>query len=163
MGAIPYIFSPPYGKEKAWHPKALRSRRCMNCHANSDIGGARASRQFRNPRARRGFDRCFQASRESGHSIPYDLRFGGWHLTGSHTFPKSWANSTESCPSPSLPKSPTHLALFSTGTNTLFPERCHRKPNPRTPSGLHKPMRRSNLSPERILSPRRIQRPGAKK
>ena len=94
MGAIPYIFSPPYGKEKAWHPKALRSRRCMNCHANSDIGGAPGllvSSVIPGPGG--GSIDAFRQA-ETGHSIPYDLRFGGWHLTGSHTFPTSWANST---------------------------------------------------------------------
>jgi len=94
IGAIPYIFSPPYGKEKAWNPKAIRSRRCMNCHANADIGGIPGllvSSVIPGPGG--GSIDAFRQS-ETGHSIPYDLRFGGWHLTGSHTFPKSWANST---------------------------------------------------------------------
>ena len=94
IGAIPYIFSPPAGKEKSWHPKAIRSRRCMNCHANSDIGGVPGlliSSVIPGPGG--GSIDAFRQT-DTGHAIPYDLRFGGWHLTGNHTFPTSWANST---------------------------------------------------------------------
>jgi len=94
IGAIPYIFSPPAGRDSRWHPRAIRSRRCMNCHANSDIGGIPGlllSSVIPGPGG--GSIDAFRQT-ETGHSIPYDLRFGGWHLTGNHTFPSSWANST---------------------------------------------------------------------
>jgi hypothetical protein len=66
----------------------------MNCHASSDMGGVPgllASSVVPGPGG--GSIDAFRKT-VTGHSIPYDLRFGGWHLTGSHTFPSSWANST---------------------------------------------------------------------
>lgn len=94
IGAIPYIFSPPNGNEKSWHPNAIRSKRCMNCHANSDIGGVPGlllSSVIPGPGG--GSIDAFR-QKKSGHSIPFDQRFGGWHLTGDQTFPSSWANAT---------------------------------------------------------------------
>ena len=94
IGAIPYIFSPPTSKDKAWRPTIIRSRRCMNCHASPDIGGVPGlliSSVIPGPGG--GSIDAFRQT-QTGHSIPYDLRFGGWHLTGDHTFPASWANST---------------------------------------------------------------------
>jgi hypothetical protein len=29
-----------------------------------------------------------------GHSVPYEQRYGGWHITGDHPFSNSWANYT---------------------------------------------------------------------
>ena len=94
IGAIPYIFSPPTTNDKAWLPTIIRSRRCMNCHASPDIGGVPGlliSSVIPGPGG--GSIDAFRQT-QTGHSIPYDLRFGGWHLTGDHTFPTSWANST---------------------------------------------------------------------
>ena len=94
IGAIPYIFSPPATNDKAWRPTVIRSRRCMNCHASPDIGGVPGlliSSVIPGPGG--GSIDAFRQT-QTGHSIPYDLRFGGWHLTGDHTFPTSWANST---------------------------------------------------------------------
>tara|TARA_B100000902_G_scaffold121463_1_gene121597 strand:- start:29 stop:1285 length:1257 start_codon:yes stop_codon:yes gene_type:complete len=94
IGAIPYIFSPPTSNDKAWRPTIIRSRRCMNCHASPDIGGVPGlliSSVIPGPGG--GSIDAFRQT-QTGHSIPYDLRFGGWHLTGDHTFPTSWANST---------------------------------------------------------------------
>jgi len=94
IGAIPYIFSPPTTYEKSWRLKAIRSRRCMNCHASPDIGGVPGlliSSVIPGPGG--GSIDAFRQT-ETGHAIPYELRFGGWHLTGNHTFPSSWANST---------------------------------------------------------------------
>lgn len=94
IGAIPYIFSSPTANDKSWRPNAIRSRRCMNCHANSDIGGVPGlliSSVIPGPGG--GSIDAFRKT-ETGHSIPYNLRFGGWHLTGNYTFPASWANAT---------------------------------------------------------------------
>ena len=94
IGAIPYIFSPPMTNDKTWRPSVIRSKRCMNCHANADMGGVPgllASSVIPGPGG--GSIDAFRQT-VTGHSIPYDLRFGGWHLTGDHTFPSSWANST---------------------------------------------------------------------
>lgn len=94
IGAIPYIFSPPLTNDKSWRPNVIRSKRCMNCHANADMGGVPgllASSVIPGPGG--GSIDAFR-QKVTGHSIPYDQRFGGWHLTGSHTFPSSWANST---------------------------------------------------------------------
>jgi hypothetical protein len=94
LGAIPYIFSPPSPGERIWRPNIIRSKRCMNCHASQDIGGIPGlllSSVIPGPGG--GSLDAFR-QKQTGHSIPYELRFGGWHLTGDRTFPSSWANST---------------------------------------------------------------------
>ena len=94
LGSIPYIFSPPSDLGRAALPKVIRSRRCMNCHAADDLGGFPAlllSSVIPGPGG--GSIDAFRKT-QTGHSVPYDLRFGGWHLTGSNVFASTWANST---------------------------------------------------------------------
>ena len=94
IGAIPYIFSLPLANGKSWRPNVIRSKRCMNCHASADIGGVPGlliSSVIPGPGG--GSIDAFR-QRTTGHSVPYELRFGGWHLTGNHPFHSSWANST---------------------------------------------------------------------
>jgi hypothetical protein len=94
IGAIPYIFSLPISNDPKWRPKVIRSRRCMNCHANSDIGGIPGLLLSSVVPGPGGGSLDAFRQKQSGHAVPFDQRFGGWHLTGEYVFPSSWANST---------------------------------------------------------------------
>lgn len=93
LGAIPYIFNLPI-KDDLKHPSIYRSKRCMKCHASEEtkgVPGLLLSSVIPGPGGgtidafRRGI---------FGHSVPYEERFGGWHISGDHPFSNSWANYT---------------------------------------------------------------------
>ena len=93
LGAIPYIFNLPQAKDTT-HPQIYRSKRCMNCHASKEMGGAPSllvGSVIPGPGGG-----TLDAFRRNifGHNIPYAKRFGGWHITGNNPFPQSWANQT---------------------------------------------------------------------
>ena len=81
LGGVYYIFNIPRGPTPI---RIERSERCFNCHAEFEIGrvpglllksvipgpGGGSLESFRND--------------QTGHSIPFKDRFGGWHLTGKH-------------------------------------------------------------------------------
>ncbi len=90
-GAITYIFDIP-PKDSNSHPTIYRSRRCMNCHASREIGGVPSlllSSVI--PNQGGGTIDGFRKNK-FGHEISYNLRFGGWHISGDNPFPISWAN-----------------------------------------------------------------------
>ena len=91
LGAIPYIFNLPRLNETK-HPTIYRSKRCMNCHASHEIGGAPAlllGSVIPGPGG--GTIDAFRRNK-FGHTIPYEKRFGGWHITGKNPFLNSWSN-----------------------------------------------------------------------
>jgi len=93
LGAIPYIFNLPQPNELK-HPIIYRSKRCMNCHASQDIGGAPGlliGSVIPGPGG--GSIDAFR-KKIFGHGVPFNQRFGGWHITGDHPFFNSWANQT---------------------------------------------------------------------
>ena len=93
LGAIPYIFNLP--KENDFkHPTIHRSKRCMNCHASPDIGGAPGLLIASVVPGPGGGSIDAFRKKISGHGVPYEERFGGWHITGQHPFIKTWANQT---------------------------------------------------------------------
>ena len=93
LGAIPYIFNLP--KENDFkHPTIHRSKRCMNCHASPDIGGAPGLLIGSVVPGPGGGSIDAFRKKISGHGVPYEERFGGWHITGQHPFIKTWANQT---------------------------------------------------------------------
>lgn len=92
LGAIPYIFNLP-DKNAPTHPKIYRSKRCMNCHASNDIGGIPGLLISSVIPAPGGGTIDVFRKRNFGHSVSYNERFGGWHITGPHPFTNSWANS----------------------------------------------------------------------
>ena len=89
LGGIYYIFDIP---RVSGPIKVERSARCFNCHAEFEIGripglllksvipgpGGGSLESFRND--------------QTGHSIPFKDRFGGWHLTGKHGITQHWGN-----------------------------------------------------------------------
>jgi len=91
LGAIPYIFNLP--KENDFkHPTIYRSKRCMNCHASPDIGGAPGLLIASVIPGDGGGSIDAFRKKISGHGVPYEKRFGGWHITGRHPFVETWAN-----------------------------------------------------------------------
>ena len=93
LGAIPYIFNLPQSQDIT-HPKIYRSKRCMNCHASKEMGGAPGlliGSVIPGPGG--GTIDAFRRN-VFGHNIPFAKRFGGWHITGENPFPQSWANQT---------------------------------------------------------------------
>ena len=93
LGAIPYIFNLPKAQDTT-HPKIYRSKRCMNCHASKDMGGAPGLLIGSViPGSGGGTIDAFRRN-IIGHNIPFAKRFGGWHITGENPFPQSWANQT---------------------------------------------------------------------
>lgn len=73
-------------------PRFVRSDRCMNCHADTP--------SFRRPglvvhSVAVTWDGSSQETYrydEMGHTVPLDVRFGGWHLTGGHGLARTHAN-----------------------------------------------------------------------
>ena len=64
--------------------RAERSERCMNCHASEDtryVPGIVIKSVIPGPG---GGSLDAYRNGETGHSIPFDQRFGGWHVTGRH-------------------------------------------------------------------------------
>ena len=93
IGAIPYIFNLPHAQDLK-HPPIYRSKRCMKCHASKEMGGSPGlliGSAIPGPGG--GSIDAFRR-KLSGHEVPFDQRFGGWHITGNHPFENSWANHT---------------------------------------------------------------------
>lgn len=89
LGAIFYIFDLPRDGRPL---RAERSDRCMNCHVGVDtrhVPGMVIKSVL--PGSRGGSLDAYRQE-ETGHSIPFDQRFGGWYLTGQHAIPQHRGN-----------------------------------------------------------------------
>lgn len=91
LGAIFYIFDIPRDSAPI---RAERSGRCMNCHAGEDAGfvpGLVVKSVLPGPSG--GSLDSFRLV-PAGHAVPFETRFGGWHLTGANGFSNHWGNLT---------------------------------------------------------------------
>lgn len=91
LGGIFYIFDIPRGDRPLTFE---RSGRCINCHAREDAGhvpGLVAKSVLPGPGG--GSLTAYRVG-QSGHGIPMDQRFGGWHVTGAGGFTNHWGNLT---------------------------------------------------------------------
>ncbi len=89
LGGIFYIFD---RVRDGRTPRVKRTDECMTCHAPHymhEIPGLVIESVV--PGISGGGETAFRRD-QSGHSIPFELRFGGWHLTGAGAFPQQWAN-----------------------------------------------------------------------
>ncbi len=89
LGGIFYIFNIP---QNGGNPQPERAKRCMNCHADTDtrhVPGLVIKSVIPGPNG--GSLNSFRRE-QSGHQIPLEQRFGGWHLTGAGTLKKHWGN-----------------------------------------------------------------------
>lgn len=74
--------------------RAERSERCMNCHVSDEtrfVPGLVIKSVIPGPG---GGSLDAYRSGETGHSIPFSERFGGWHVTGRHGITNHWGNLT---------------------------------------------------------------------
>jgi hypothetical protein len=89
LGGIYYLLDLPRGPR----PMVIqRSTRCMNCHAEFEIGrvpGLLIKSVVPGPGG--GSLEGFRQE-NTGHSVPFKDRFGGWHLTGKHGIKQHWGN-----------------------------------------------------------------------
>ena len=89
LGAIFYIFGIP---RRAQALRVERADECMNCHARSLTGrtpGLTVKSVIAGPNG--GSLDAFRLE-TTGHSIPFEERFGGWHVTGRHGIQEHWGN-----------------------------------------------------------------------
>ncbi|MBI3882013.1 MAG: hypothetical protein HY301_18365 [Verrucomicrobia bacterium] len=89
LGGIYYIFDIPRGAQPI---HVERATRCMNCHAGEDTGhvpGIDLKSVVPGPRG--GSLNAFRQE-QTGHQIPLEQRFGGWHVTGAGDFTNHWGN-----------------------------------------------------------------------
>ncbi len=91
LGGIFYIFDIPRERR----PLVVeRSDKCMNCHSGKETGhipGLVIESVVPGPS---GGSLTAYRRNLSGHGIPLEERFGGWHVTGQFDFPKHWGNLT---------------------------------------------------------------------
>jgi hypothetical protein len=89
LGSIFHMLDIP----KDGRPLAIeRSDRCMNCHTREDTGfvpGIVVKSVVPGPTG--GSLKSFRNA-QTGHGIPFELRFGGWYVTGNHGFTIPWGN-----------------------------------------------------------------------
>ena len=88
-GGIFYIFDIPRDGSAF---RAERSDRCMNCHAKEEtfyVPGLFVKSVVPIPTG--GSLQAFR-QKQSGHSIPFAERFGGWYVTGKHGIIEHWGN-----------------------------------------------------------------------
>lgn len=89
LGGIFYMFDIP----KDERPLAIeRSERCVNCHTREDTGfvpGIVVKSVLPGPTG--GSLKSFRKE-QTGHSIPFEQRFGGWYVTGNHGIADHWGN-----------------------------------------------------------------------
>ena len=89
LGGIFYIFDIPQGNAA---PELERANKCMNCHAKKQNGYV-PTPVIKSvlPGITGGSLDSFRRE-TSGHGVPFDERFGGWHVSGEGGINKHWGN-----------------------------------------------------------------------
>jgi len=125
LGSIFYIFDIP----KDTKPLRIeRSERCMNCHASEDTGhvpGLVVKSVVPGPS---GGSLTAYRQAQTGHGIPFEQRFGGWHVTGRHGITNHWGNLTGRFVNGDItrianpPGERFNWAKFPVGTSDILPQ-----------------------------------------
>lgn len=128
LGAIFYIFDVP----KETRPLRIeRSERCMHCHAGEETGhvpGLVVKSVVPGPIG--GSLTAYRLG-QSGHGIPFEERFGGWHVTGTHRLTNHWGNLTGRMAAgvltkiPNLPGERFSFAKYPAATSDILPQLLH--------------------------------------
>lgn len=128
LGGIYYIFDIP----KDTRPLRIeRSDRCMNCHAGEDTGhvpGLVVKSVVPGPT---GGSLTAYRLEQTGHGIPFEQRFGGWHVTGQHGITNHWGNLTgrlkagELITLPNPPGERFNFARYPVATSDILPHLLH--------------------------------------
>ncbi len=89
LGGIFYIFDIPQGNAA---PELERANKCMNCHAKKQNGYV-PTPVIKSvlPGITGGSLDSFRRE-TSGHGVPFEERFGGWHVSGEGGIKKHWGN-----------------------------------------------------------------------
>lgn len=128
LGGIFYIFNRMRPGQIA---TAERTDECMTCHAPrhmEEIPGLVIESVV--PGMTGGGEKAFRRER-SGHDIPFEERFGGWHVTGAAGFTRHWGNLLlEYTPEgrrerPIQPGDLFDLARYPRPTSDLLPQLLH--------------------------------------
>lgn len=128
LGGIFYIFDIP---KDARPIRVERSDRCMNCHAGGDTGhvpGIVVKSVVPGPS---GGSLTAYRIEETGHGIPFDQRFGGWHVTGRHSISNHWGNLTGRFTNgtlvtfPNPPGSRFSFSKYPVATSDILPQLLH--------------------------------------
>jgi hypothetical protein len=108
-----------------------RSERCMNCHAGEDTGqvpGLVIKSVIPGPTG--GSLTAYRLA-QTGHGIPFDQRFGGWHVTGEHAITNHLGNFTGELAAGSLTKIPNppgkrfRFEKYPAATSDILPHLLH--------------------------------------
>ncbi len=128
LGAIFYMFDIPLGAR----PLAIeRSERCVNCHTREDTGfvpGLVIKSVIPGPGG--GSLKTFRGG-QTGHSIPFGERFGGWYVTGDRGLASEWGNVIGRYAGEEISKSivrPGQLfdfAKYPVATSDILPQLVH--------------------------------------
>lgn len=128
LGGIYYIFDIP---KDARPLRIERSERCMNCHAGEDTGyvpGLVIKSVVPGPS---GGSLTAYRQAQTGHGIPFEQRFGGWHVTGRHGITNHWGNLTgrfvagEITTIPNAPGERFNWAKYPVATSDVLPQLLH--------------------------------------
>ena len=128
LGGIFFIFDIP---KDARPLRIERSERCMNCHAGEDTGyvpGLVIKSVVPGPS---GGSLTAYRQAQTGHGIPFEQRFGGWHVTGRHGITNHWGNLTgrfvagEITTIPNAPGERFNWAKYPVATSDVLPQLLH--------------------------------------
>jgi len=128
LGGIFYIFDIPKGAQPL---RIERSARCMNCHAGDDtayVPGLVIKSVVPGPT---GGSLVAYRPGQSGHAIPFEQRFGGWHVTGKHGISNHWGNLTGRLTEGNLIRIPNqpgerfNWSKFPIATSDILPQLLH--------------------------------------
>ena len=128
LGAIFYMFDIPTGSRPI---VAERSEKCVNCHTREDTGfvpGIVIKSVIPGPTG--GSLKTFRGG-QTGHSIPFTERFGGWYVTGDRGIASEWANVIGRYSGEDISKSvisPGQLfdfAKYPVATSDILPQLVH--------------------------------------
>ena len=128
LGGIFYIFDIPRGESPL---RFERSDRCMNCHADDNTGhvpGLVIKSVLPGPAG--GSLTAYRLG-VTGHGVPFEQRFGGWHVTGTHGITNHWGNLTGRLAAgnltriPNLPGERFSYAKYPVSTSDVLPQLLH--------------------------------------
>jgi len=127
-GAMFYIF----GRSEAGKvPRIRRSENCLTCHATPEMGEVpQLVIESVVPGITGGGEKAFRRGL-SGHSVPFEDRFGGWLLTDASEFPQHWANVLIEWTSKGIQEKPMKpgqlfkLNRYPVPTSELLPQLLH--------------------------------------
>jgi hypothetical protein len=128
LGGIFYIADIP-NETRSF--RAERSERCMNCHVSDDtryVPGLVIRSVIPGPG---GGSLTAYRRAESGHGIPFDQRFGGWHVTGRHGITNHVGNLTGRMTAGEIitisnpPGSRFNFEKYPVATSDILPQLLH--------------------------------------